>query len=459
MQHIHGLLHRWKVQSLARQFLLAGGLVSLAALLLVGVFVTSVIEAAVTRHAAATTALYVDSVIAPLLPDMRTNRELEDSVSRALDETLGNGALGNRLVGFRLLHPDGTVLYANGDQLAHRRNDPDENLAAAWQGQVTAEYLPGGSDGERPLLRIYNPILQPWSGDVVAVSEFHEIATDFERGLRVARVRSWLAVLVVTLGFFLALSAIMLRGSRTIDRQSRTLQQRVRELSELLAQNRALHARVQRASQRVAALNESHLRKIGADLHDGPAQLVALAALRLDTAATGPKASARKREQELAEIKANLDEALDEIRSISSGLVLPRIEAAELPEILTKVVRAHEHRTGTPVKLSLSDRAPPLPPSAKICVYRFVQEALNNSYRHGGGKGQRVEQAGEDGCITVEVADDGPGFDPAAVRPDGLGLSGLRERVESLGGRFSVESSGNGTRVKMFLRLEDMEQA
>lgn len=91
------LLTRWHSQSLAKQFLLAGGLVSAGALIFTGIFVTTLVEAAVTRNSAAATALYVDSVIAPILPDMQTNQVLDDTVTHALDETLRNGALGSRL--------------------------------------------------------------------------------------------------------------------------------------------------------------------------------------------------------------------------------------------------------------------------------------------------------------------------------------------------------------------------
>jgi hypothetical protein len=71
-------------------------------MLLVGTVVTELIEQAVTRNSAATTALYVDSVIAPILPDLTTTEQLDDSVEHALDETLGQGALGRRLMSFRL---------------------------------------------------------------------------------------------------------------------------------------------------------------------------------------------------------------------------------------------------------------------------------------------------------------------------------------------------------------------
>lgn len=107
------LIKRWNAQPLAKQFLLIGGLVAATAMAVVGAFVTSLIEDAVTRNSAATTALYVDSVIAPLLPDMQKTQVLDDTVARALDETLGQGALGNRLSSFRLWRADGTVLYSS----------------------------------------------------------------------------------------------------------------------------------------------------------------------------------------------------------------------------------------------------------------------------------------------------------------------------------------------------------
>jgi signal transduction histidine kinase len=463
---LSGLRGRWNSLSLAIQFLVAGGAVTIAAAFAVGLLVTKQIEVGVTRNSAAATALYVDSVIAPLLPDMQKSEVLSDSAARALDETLSQGALGNRLMSYKLWRRDGTVLYADDKSLVGKRFEPSADLQSAFAGKVVVEF--GRVDdvesaAERasgqPLLEIYNPVLQPWSGEVVAVSEMYEIATDFERTLRQALISSWLAVAGVTLGIFLILSAIVFRGSRTIDDQSRALTERVGELSDALAQNRALRVRVQRASQRATALNERYLRRIGADLHDGPAQLVALAALRLDSAAlTDPAAAGGKREQQIATIKASLDDAMREIRSICNGLVLPHVEAADLPEVIGLAVRAHEQRTGAAVALSLSGTPGVLSPSEKICIYRFVQEALNNGFRHAGGVGQSVTQTVQGKRVVIDVADAGPGFDPSSVRPEGLGLAGLRERVESLGGRFAVKSSAAGTRVTMSLSTDEMEQ-
>lgn len=467
MLSLVSLIAGWNAQSLARQFLLAGGFVAICAMLVVGSIVASVIENAVTRNSAATTALYVDSVIAPLLPDMQTTKALDDTVTRALDETLGQGALGERLFSFRLWRDDGTILYSNNKNLSGKQFPLSDSLKTAFSGQMVAKFNQiddvesvAERDSGKPLLEIYNPLLQPWSGKVVAVSEFYEVANDFEGSLNQARLLSWLVVALFTLTFFALLSIIVLRGSRTIDNQRKALNGRIAELSRLLEQNKALRARVQRATQRSAALNESYLRRIGADLHDGPAQLVAYASLRLDSRTlTSPVTPSNEREASLHTIKTSLDDAMTEIRSICSGLMLPHIETDNLADLLQRAIRAHERRTGIDVALSAGKIPADLSTSAKICVYRFVQEALNNGYRHAGGIGQKVVQSFEDGLVVVEVADEGQGFDPKDVGPQKLGLAGLRDRVESLGGTFQLLSSNRGTTVRMSLNIEEMEQA
>ena len=164
--------------SLAVRFLVVGGVVSLIAMAVVGAIVTSLIEKAVTRNAATMTALYVDSVIAPLLPDMRTAAALDDVVRRALDETLDQGALGGRVAEMRLWSLDGTILYARDATLIGGRHPVTPSLSQAFEGSIVARY--GSLDPlgrvaaapDEPLLEIYNPVLQPWSGDVIAVIEF-----------------------------------------------------------------------------------------------------------------------------------------------------------------------------------------------------------------------------------------------------------------------------------------------
>ena len=241
---LEDFLRRWSKLSLALQFLVAGGVGLLAVMLVVGLWVTSQIRQGVTRNSAATTALYVDSVIAPLLPDMRKSRELSDSVKRALDETLDQGALGKRLASFKLWRRDGTILYAKDTTLIGKVYEPNANLVAAFGGNVVAQYNNLDDDAESrdeqrtatgPLLEIYNPVREPWSGEVVAVSEIYEVAEDFETTLNVALWQSWLVVAGATAAALALLSGIVFRGSRTIETQRTALEAKVAELQALLS--------------------------------------------------------------------------------------------------------------------------------------------------------------------------------------------------------------------------------
>ncbi len=446
---------------MALQFLLAGGLGLLAVMLVVGLWVTSQIREGVMRNSAGATALYVDSVIAPLLPDMRSSQQLSAGVRRALDETLDQGALGKRLVSFKLWRRDGKILYAKDAVLIGKVFEPGAHLMQAFEGNVVAEFnsLDAVERQElkttsAPLLEIYNPIREPWSGKVVAVSEFYEIADDFQASLDSALWSSWLVVAGATAAALTMLYGIVLRGSRTIQTQRSALEAKVAELQALLSQNSSLRDRVQRASRRATAINERYLRRIGADLHDGPAQLVALAALRMESPLLlDPTASLHLREAEITDIHHTLDEAMHEIRAICNGLVLPQIETAAVADILRLAVAEHERRTASSVSLALPAQLPELGTSEKISIYRFVQEGLNNAWRHGKGKDQAIKARMAGGKLIIQVVDGGPGFDPASS--EGLGLAGLRERIESIGGHFETSSSRRGTRLTITLSIED----
>ena len=109
--------------------------------------------------------------------------------------------------------------------------------------------------------------------------------------------------------------------------------------------------------------------------------------------------------------------------------------------------------------MRLAPSAAELSQSEKICIYRLVQEGLNNAARHAGGAGQRVAAVYSDQHLDITVADKGPGFEIGQARDGSLGLAGLRERIESLGGDFGIESSPTGTRLRMRLNVAKGVQA
>jgi signal transduction histidine kinase len=456
----------WRCPSLAQGFALTGGAVMLLGMAVTGSWVASRIEEGVTRNTANATALYVESMIAPLSQELRRADGLSPSAVRALDEALSSRPLGQPVVSFKIWWEGGRIAYATNPDLRGRTFPPTGDLEAAWAGQVVAHFdaLGDAEDAEEratgiPLLEIYSPIREVWSGEVIAVAEFYEDARELKANIFDARLQSWLIVGAVTAMTAAALFGIVLSASRTIERQRLALQARVGELAALASQNEALRLRVQKASSRTTELNEQFLRRISAELHDGPAQLLGFAALRIESVdQAGDRA---RRSDEVARIRSALRDALRDLRSICLGLALPEIDGMSLAQVLESVVGAHRQRTGAPVDLQLHGdlAAAAFPKSLRICAYRFVQEGLNNAYRHAGEVEVRVyaEVMGDVLCLAVE--DRGRGLADAARPREGLGLTGLRERVESLGGEFQIESpAGAGVRISMRIGLSEVQQ-
>jgi signal transduction histidine kinase len=234
------------------------------------------------------------------------------------------------------------------------------------------------------------------------------------------------------------------------EEDARTIQKHAAELARLLEVNGQLPKRLRRSAGRTTALNEQALRRLGADLHDGPAQALAFALLRLEGVAD--------ERGELARVRSAIQDALNEIRAVSAGLRLPELTDLPITEVLTQAVRDHERRSGTAVALEARDLPIDVPLPVKIAAFRALQEALSNATRHGGGADVSVKACvcREQLCLTV--SDRGPGFAPKQAEHKGrLGLASMRERAELLGGRFRVQSSSRGTAVHLRWPLVGLE--
>jgi len=259
------------------------------------------------------------------------------------------------------------------------------------------------------------------------------------------------------------LFGIVHNGSRTIEKQRLSLEQRVAQLSRLLAENTDLRQRVDYANQRMADANERMLRQISADLHDGPVQLLGLALLKLGDFCevieeTNEEILGKTDGPEV--MRMALRETLHEIRQLSAGLAPPDVENLTVRETLQMVAKKHEQLTGSHVECDVNNLEVTVPFPIKTCLYRFAQEALNNAYRHAGGAGQTLRASNDRDAIEIKVSDQGPGtvvaesFNGAGSQ----GLSGLRLRVESLGGTFRIQSRpGQGTTLSA--RLPILQEA
>jgi len=458
---------RWSNLSLAGQFIVAAMTVMVFTMSIYGLWLDERIKSGVVHSTASGAALYINSAVEPHLQSLKDAPVLDAKARRALDMLFTKTPVdGKKVVVIKVWARDGTILYSNKKDIIGKTYPVTARLASAWSGTVSAQ-LEDEHDEDNarerelmaPLLEIYAPVREIGSDHIITVVEFYQVAKELRVALQQARIRSSLVVALVTLAMLSFLFAIVRRGSRTIETQQNTLHDRISQLSGLLAQNESLRQRIDELYVRSAETHEAFLRRVGHELHDGPAQLIALALLRLDS--LRPKtASDDTKEEDYERIRGALVDALADIRNISAGLILPELEEVSPAEVLRLAARNHERRTGTRVRCEVDSLPLKLSPLLKSCLYRFTQSALNNAYQHAGGTGQAVSGTHRNGMVEIAVSDAGPGFLPDVKTTNGarLGLISMRDRVSSLGGTFDLSSApGAGTRLTA--RFEVMDDA
>jgi signal transduction histidine kinase len=456
----------WSRLSLTAQFILVAMSVMICSMTIYALWLDERIKAGVVQSAASGAALYINSAVEPHLQALATTRTLAPEKHRTLDALFMDTPLGNKVVVVKVWRRDGTVLYSNRKEIVGKSYPLTKRLAEAWAGAVGAQIEDVDSADSvplrqlpMPLLKIHAPVREAGSDRIIAVVEFYQVADQVQVALRSARTESSVVVALVTLALLSALFLIVRKGSRTIESQQKALHDRISELSGLLAQNENLRRRIDELYVRSAESHEAFLRRIGLELHDGPAQLIAFALLRIDSLRPRPGKGAGDAElDDYERISTALVDALADIRNISAGLILPELEAASPAEVLRLAARNHERRTGTRVRCEVDSMPLKLSPLLKSCLYRFTQAALNNAYQHAGGKGQAVQGTHRDGVVEIAVSDAGPGFLPAQKDGKGmrLGLIGMRDRVASLGGTFDLSSRpGSGTRLTARFEVTD----
>jgi signal transduction histidine kinase len=451
--------------SLARRFLL----VSLVLVVTGGVAVAWVlgqlIETSAINNTTSVTALYVESFVTPDLQSLANGSTLTEPEIASLQQLLSSPAVNKRIVTFRIWSTDGQILYSPNPQLIGRKFEMDGDRGRAAQGAVTGD-ISNLTDPENiyerqhwsHLLEIYMPIRASRSSLIIAVAELYQLPDELEAQVNHDRLTAWGLVAIAALFAYLALARVVSQGSKKIISQDSELRERVRQLSALLEQNAGLHDRLRRAAERTTALNELERRRIGSDLHDGPTQTLAFAMLRLDSVESHMEEAGRGGGQDLASVRGALADALGDMRIIAAGLRTPELERAAPAEIVRRAVAESERRAGSHAAVDISGIPERAPLATKIALYRILLEALSNATRHGGGAGVEVRVTGAgDGTLVAEVSDKGPGFDVRQRQLQGhLGLTGMRERAELLGGRFELESgSGIGTRIRVFLPLTE----
>jgi signal transduction histidine kinase len=345
------------------------------------------------------------------------------------------------------------VIAENGsvERLAVAHEDPEK---VAWAYELQERYPPDpdAPQGVPNVLRTGEPEMMaeipPGLLEEAAVDEEHrEIIGNL--GLR-----SYMVVPMVardkTLG---AISLVMAESGRTYGEADLELAEEVARRAALAVDNARLYEEAQgeieereRAEAAMREIREAERNRMARELHDGVLQDLTYAAAAIEV--TRVKAEGTGLEGELEQEMGEVRGAVGELREAIYDLRAYSHQDQSAGELLRSLVELNRRRApGTTIDLSVDEGFfDAVSEAERLELLRVVQEALTNVRRHAGATNVRVSLTKAEDEVSVEISDDGSGFDPET--PRGIGLRSMRERARALGGRLEVESApGRGTRV------------
>jgi PAS domain S-box-containing protein len=221
--------------------------------------------------------------------------------------------------------------------------------------------------------------------------------------------------------------------------------------ASLYEENRLARGRLEVLSRRLIHAQEDERRQIARELHDEIGQ--ALTAVKINLQGLGRSASGA--DGRTADCIALVDETLRRARGMAMDLRPPLLDDLGLVYALQWYVEQHARRTGLEGRFVAEPERLRAALEIETACFRVAQEALTNIARHAGASRFGVELSGRDGGLELVVRDDGCGFDPVgaldrAAGGASLGLVGMRERVELVGGKIAfVSAPGQGTEVRV----------
>jgi signal transduction histidine kinase len=315
-----------------------------------------------------------------------------------------------------------------------------ESLAPALQWDAAERRANGG--------RFLQDVIMPFRANVVQLTRQVTVLNDRDLDAGENRIRAVqsrfrtrvtvTSVLALMLGLILATASV-----RRVERLEREAKARYAEVEEA---RRELH----KLSGLLVTAQEEERRNLSRELHDEIGQAMSAMLVELGRLEAAPDGETRA--ERLASVRRMAEDSVGKVRNMALLLRPSMLDDLGLVAALRWQAREVTRRSGLKVKMAADEIAEDLPDSLRTCIYRVVQEALNNCAAHAHATEVRVAVHRDGDGLSVTVRDDGVGFEPR--REKGIGLLGMAERVERLGGLFTIESKpGAGTLLSIRLPL------
>ena len=286
---------------------------------------------------------------------------------------------------------------------------------------------------------------------------------DLEAGLRQAAKKTTEGVLNIEDAAHSIVRTVRLLLSPVYWKKATTIKITAAETTELVEKNRALQdkeASLHALSARILQLQDEERRRIARDLHDITGQELAVVIMALSQLANhynGPGADVQQKITDAAGLVRKIE---DEIRTLSYVLHPPLLDEFGLGSALNWYAEGFTKRSGIEVEVEVVSDLPRLKPEKEMALFRVVQEGMTNVLRHSGSKKARIQVSFDAEFVTLSVLDEGRGIQRERLprlggraSDGGVGIAGMRERLQQLGGSLEVRRRDKGTEVMAMIPI------
>lgn len=229
-----------------------------------------------------------------------------------------------------------------------------------------------------------------------------------------------------------------------------------------LSEHRVADAKQALLARQVVQSQENERAHLARELHDGTSQTLVSAKLMVESAVDQLERGGTAPPPALAKALLRLNDALGEVRELSHRLRPAMLDTLGLPAALALLGREFGEHGGPQVHLQIDETAGPLPDAVTTVLFRIAQEALANTAKHAHARQVQLTLQHDAEGVRLLIADDGRGFDLAAVEQDpqrGIGLHNMQERLASIDGTLALHTApGQGTRVQARVPAEALQR-
>ena len=229
------------------------------------------------------------------------------------------------------------------------------------------------------------------------------------------------------------------------------------ELHRKARQLEVLNQELRRLSHSLMTAQDEERRRIARELHDGLGQDLTAAKMMLGALVQPGQPLESKDQTAIGEVLSMMDSTIEQVRTLSHLLHPPLLDEMGLLSALRWYIEGFAKRSGVETVLEVHKNFPRLEPEMEMAIFKIVQESLTNVFRHAEASRAVVQLEAQDGSAVVAVVDNGKGIGNGSeqLQPAGfgIGMMGIKQRVEEFNGAVTLRDTGSGTSVEVKIPL------